>query len=177
MANLPRQPQHILRVCSSLCCQFTAEEQSVSILRSLWQEAAFHANREDLDISITTEGFREQSLSCFSKASLHSRLANKADLKAIYLMLNFPLLSPFPTSTNCLQNPDGDLTAVVLFQVCLRISIIKIKYEGNENTSSWQGTCSGGKSANAEIKFKTDTCMISLDNTICKIVLYFRLRL
>lgn len=177
MANLPHQPQHIVGACSLLCCQFTAVEQSVSMLSSPWQEAAFHVNHKVLDIAITTQGFHQQSLSCFPKAGHCSRLANKSDLKAMYLMLNYSFLSPFPTSTNFLQNPDGDLTAVLLFQACLRISIIKIKQEGNENTSSWQGMCSGGKSVNAEIKFKADTCMISLDNMICKMILYFRLRL
>lgn len=57
MAHLPRQPQHIVGACSSLCCQFTAEKQSVSILSSLWQEAAFHANRKILDIAITMQAF------------------------------------------------------------------------------------------------------------------------
>jgi len=57
MANLPPQPQHILRACSSLHCQFTAEEQSTSILSSLWQEAAFHVDPKVLDIAITAQGF------------------------------------------------------------------------------------------------------------------------
>lgn len=116
-------------------------------------------------------------MSCFLKASRHSRLANKSGLKAMCVILNYPFLSPSPTSTNFLQNPDGDLTAVMLFQACLRISIIKIKQRSNENTSSWQGMCSGGKSVNTEIKLKTDICMIPLDSTIWKMTPYFRLRL
>lgn len=127
MADLPRQPQHTLGACTSLCCQCTAEEQNVSILSGLWQEAAFHANRKVLEKAITAQGFHEQGLSCSPKASLHSRLANKSHLNATYLMLIFPFPSPFPTSTNFLQNPDGDLTAVLLSQVCLRINAIKIK--------------------------------------------------
>lgn len=138
--GVPHEPQHMVGACSPLWCQITAEGRA----SASWTADGKRQHIMQVVRSLSGHSNKSARISVARPCPISLRLLMLLNLiwkLCIFCKLSFP--KPFSKLHKLSAKPEGDLTTVLLFQACLRISITKLKEESNKSTSSWQGRSLG----------------------------------